>query len=119
MKIRNGFVSNSSSSSFVLVVPKELHEKVLSEINDEYVRAVVETIAQDKVVFGKDCYLFEDFNMQQCDPWEEFEVKNFDKEKFEEKLEEKGIGSWELFNVYCEAVSKSGEDHFSHEICIG
>lgn len=33
MKIRQGFVSNSSSSSFVLFVEKKTHEEVLSKMN--------------------------------------------------------------------------------------
>jgi hypothetical protein len=35
MKTRNGFVSNSSSSSFVCVVRKEDHEKILSELSEK------------------------------------------------------------------------------------
>ena len=34
MKVRNGFVSNSSSSSFVFIVDAEAHEKALSQIED-------------------------------------------------------------------------------------
>jgi len=34
MKIRTGFVSNSSSSSFVIVISKEVHDKILDEYNE-------------------------------------------------------------------------------------
>lgn len=45
MKTRLGFVSNSSSSSFVMVVEKKAYERKLEEVHP-YVRAVVE--AMDK-----------------------------------------------------------------------
>ena len=35
MKIRNGFVSNSSTSSFFLVVLEELHQKVIKEFTQD------------------------------------------------------------------------------------
>jgi len=36
MKIRNGFVSNSSSSSFFIVSPKEAHDKALKKLHPYY-----------------------------------------------------------------------------------
>jgi hypothetical protein len=33
MKTRNGFVSNSSSSSFFCVVPKTIHDKVMDKLS--------------------------------------------------------------------------------------
>jgi len=33
MKIRNGFVSNSSTSSFICLMDEKLHENILSQIN--------------------------------------------------------------------------------------
>ncbi len=43
MKIRNGFVSNSSSSSFVIMTTKENHDKVLENIHP-YIKAVIEAM---------------------------------------------------------------------------
>jgi len=34
MKIRTGFVSNSSSSSFIAIVSKEVHDRILDEYNE-------------------------------------------------------------------------------------
>ncbi len=35
MKTRSGFVSNSSSSSFVCIVRKEDHEKIMAQLNNK------------------------------------------------------------------------------------
>ena len=52
MKFRNGFVSNSSTSSYILMVSKVLHEKVLDS-SHPYVRAVVEAIMDERTFMGK------------------------------------------------------------------
>jgi len=54
MKIRNGFVSNSSSSSFVIVVPSEIHSKVLSEIDDNFITSVINEISKESKFNGND-----------------------------------------------------------------
>ena len=51
MKIRTGFVSNSSSSSFVLIVKKELHDKVFETLN-KYEKYVIEAVSHEATVFG-------------------------------------------------------------------
>ena len=55
MKIRNGFVSNSSSSSFILIVDKEDHEKALA-LCDPYIKVVFdqEIFLRNKKILGKD-----------------------------------------------------------------
>lgn len=46
MKIRTGFVSNSSSSSFTLIVPIKDHNEALSKLSDET------RLLMDKVMCG-------------------------------------------------------------------
>ena len=50
MKTRLGFVSNSSSSSFVIVIEKEAYERKLAEVHP-YVRAVVKAMEKKKDTF--------------------------------------------------------------------
>jgi len=56
MKVRTGFVSNSSSSSFIAIVPMKIHEKVLSELHP-FVTAVVNTIGEEQDVLGQRCFV--------------------------------------------------------------
>jgi len=62
MKVRSGFVSNSSSSSFVLVTSVENHERVLGELT-EYERAVAEAMAvkETQTLFGKKIVVVEEY----------------------------------------------------------
>ena len=69
MKIRSGFVSNSSSSSFVAVVPMKIHEKVL-EKNHPYVRAVVEALGSKRTVFGIECFVTSTYSDQGYGTWD-------------------------------------------------
>ena len=57
MKIRTGFVSNSRSSSFVLIVKKELHEK-LKETLHPYVIAVMDALGKEKECLGNPVMVF-------------------------------------------------------------
>jgi len=57
MKIRSGFVSNSSSSSFVAWVPKEEWE-TLKQTFDSLEMAIAEYLTDTSNVFGQECISF-------------------------------------------------------------
>lgn len=73
MKVRSGFVSNSSSSSFVAVIPIEIHEKVLAQ-HHPYVRATVETLGSKRTVFGRECFVTSTWSDQGTSIWEYLDV---------------------------------------------
>lgn len=55
MKTRTGLVSNSSSSSFVLICEKDAFDKAMNEVHP-YIKYVVNMQSfGDQKVFGKDC----------------------------------------------------------------
>lgn len=48
MKVRNGFVSNSSSSSFVIVTTKDEHEKAFKKLNQEEKNIIKDSFSFDE-----------------------------------------------------------------------
>ena len=52
MKVRSGFVSNSSTSSFIIMTTKDNYDKTLDAMHP-YVRAVVEALGPDFKTFMK------------------------------------------------------------------
>lgn len=53
MKIRTGFVSNSSSSSFIAIVTEPIFEEALTLIEDERYRKILRGVANTQYAFGK------------------------------------------------------------------
>lgn len=93
MKTRSGFVSNSSSSSFVLIVKKEDYQEMYdSELtNDE--RKIADATMEFKTCLGINMAIFADFSTDGGDACEylEVDIKGEDKHEvyyqFQEKLE--------------------------------
>src|ERR1035437_258084 len=86
MKIRTGFVSNSSSSSFVLVVGEKLHNEIMDLIESENTRCVLESMGEFKEINGK-CFLLKGI---------QWEGGMGEGEEEEERIE----NLFEIFNQY-------------------
>jgi len=67
MKTRNGFVSNSSSSSFVIVTSKENHERAMKALHP-YVQDVVNQVIKYEKFLGQDVVYFGDLSVQGYGP---------------------------------------------------
>jgi hypothetical protein len=78
MKIRNGFVSNSSTSSFVLMIKKEDHEKVMAALHPFY-QACIKAIGTSLSKFkGDEVVMMGALTVQGCGPWEYISVDSVD-----------------------------------------
>ena len=55
MKVRTGFVSNSSSSSFVALVEKEAHEQALQSLPELYRELILENGLEEVTFCGISC----------------------------------------------------------------
>jgi hypothetical protein len=112
MKIRNGFVSNSSSSSFICAVRKTTHDEAIAKMQERE-RTIIEKTVFFKKAFGlelavrgqmNDCggnysYTGQLYN----DDDEEIIIKDEDGEEFEENLIQYAI---EIYDDLCDEIEK-------------
>lgn len=75
MKIRQGFVSNSSSSSFVQMTTKENHEKALEKLSPIGKAAIMELACYEQFL-GKDVVVISEY--EDRDGNGSLDIENFD-----------------------------------------
>ena len=107
MKIRNGFVSNSSSSSFLLITTKENHEKAFKQLSP-YEKAVIKTIVSTGNFLGRKIIWIGDLcPMDYSYTFEELKVSNY-KEGSDPEAESEG--SYEAFSKYENIVNELSDE---------
>lgn len=100
MKIRNGFVSNSSSSSFVIAVKKEVHEEVLKQLTG-YEKAIINDISQQDTIFGVEVFIIGDLDVHGCSYIFE------DLSDYEEAGEDEANNPWDALDRYENLVKQN------------
>ena len=112
MKIRQGFVSNSSSSSFVLIVDKEVADGLIEP--NSWLRAFVDQCVGKKTIFGKECYVTGTMNTRDDENYWEYREVNFDGENAPDNLQSKPDYVAEGIDMLAHLIPE--EHRFSHSM---
>jgi hypothetical protein len=78
MKIRTDFVTNSSSSSFIIITTKENYDKVFEKLHP-YLQEIAKACFCKHSTFGKDCRLASYFDSNGCTSLDYLDI-NYDGE---------------------------------------
>jgi len=85
MKIRQGFVSNSSSSSFVIVFDKEVFNKIRPTL-DPFDAFFVKEAFSSGSCLGKKCLSFSELTVQDYSYWDEYAMSDLKEKAKEQKV---------------------------------
>lgn len=113
MKIRSGFVSNSSSSSFVLLVNKNSFDEEIGPTLTKSEKGFVDQIFNEANVFGTECYLISGFNTNGGGSWLEYiefecDLSGDEKDEDDEDYEEQD-SAYEVWDALEEKINKLDE----------
>lgn len=104
MKTRNGFVSNSSSSSFIIIIGKETADKIIETL-DPFVKETVEWLKEEHTLDGKKLYIFEGFSGEAGCTFDNFKPSK----EFKAKIKEDDCGGpSNYFDEFEELARKAG-----------
>lgn len=78
MKIRQGFVTNSSSSSFIIIIKEETFKSHL-EAAHEYTKSVIDKLDKEtKVLFGTNVVIFTGYSTDNYGSFDDISVENIE-----------------------------------------
>ena len=98
MKERNGFVSNSSSSSFIAIMTKVAFDKALEEAHP-YIKAVINAMGTEEGKFaGIDVVTMGTMNVHGGGTFDYIEVDyDLEANPLPEDIDESAYTAWEMF----------------------
>ena len=109
MKIRMGFVSNSSSSSFVIITTKENHERVLSAMTEQQ-REVIGQIVVSKKFLDRDIVYLGGISGGDGYPYDNIDITCGG--KFIEHNDDEDFGAAEIIDEWESEVKKNKSETF-------
>jgi hypothetical protein len=115
MKIRTGFVSNSSSSSFMMVIPKDVWDQLISEATP-YEAHTVRQMFRDSKFNGEPVKFYNGEIGTDCDSWV---MENDDHEEEPGNIERRDLYDMRVnaFNRFCDKAEREYKDKVLAHCC--